>query len=638
MIHLHTLFKICALLLLPLATTAAPINEQYSVNKLINSKALFELYQGHYFPAISHLITTRKNNSLTSDDDEYELLLAGLYISFGLDSEAEKIFKERLSKTDQRKLRNQAMLLIAKLQFRQGLYGLAETTLKKVQAQLTQKQQEERLLLHGQLLLIRDKYRWSTARLRKIRNDSEWAIYGRYNLAIALIKLNDGIAGRTLLNAIGQMEAKTEDMRVLRDRANLALGYLYLQNRQSEDALLALNRVRLNSPGTSMGLLGVGWAYGQQAEYKTALSIWQRLLKNEPSSAAADEARLTTAYTYLNLKANQTALNRFEQAIEHYNREITQLDKNITSLTSGFFFRKADMSQTQLGEAWLNWSFIQSVAPSDPRLISLLNSHTFVSGVNNLRDLLFLKYTLNLWSDELNTFKSLLSVSDKNQIKIRLQHLSKERDQLTEKQHRYSQLIKGAERRTSHLDLTNYNNLHAYQDMLLNIDIMSKNRHVATGTERLMLERRQADLKMIRRFKKSGKHGQRKYDTLEKIISWQGGDAFEKGLSLSQSALANIDMKLSIVEQRKQAMLMLQAAEKSDIQANEKAINNHLDNIKSLQPKLGRAVSEQINHLTEQAIHKLTHQKQRLKQYLIRAHFHVARIHDKALGSEERSW
>ncbi len=638
MINFRRLFKVWFLLLLPLVTTAAPIHEQHSVNKLINSKALFELYQGHYFPAITHLITTRKNNSLTSNDDEYELLLAGLYISFGLDSEAEKIFKERLSKTDHRKLRNQAMLLIAKLQFRQGLYELAEKTLKKVQAQLTRKQQEERLLLHGKLLLIREKYRWSTARLRKIRNSSEWAIYGRYNLAIALIKLNDGIAGHTLLNAIGQIEAKTEDMRVLRDRANLALGYLYLQNRQSEDALLALNRVRLNSPGTSMGLLGAGWAYKQQGEYKTALSIWQLLLKNEPSSAAADEARLTTAYAYLKLKANQKALNSFEQAIEHYNSEITQLDKNITALKSGKFFRSGDMSQTQLGEAWLEWAFTQSVAPSNKKLTKVLNSHTFVSGINNLQDLVFSKYTINLWSDELNVLNSLIIKSSKNPIKNRLQLLSKEHHRLTDKQRKYSQLIKATQRTISHLELTAPNSLQTYRDMLLNIDISSKNRHVATGTERLMLQKQQADLKMIRRFKKSDKYGQRKYDTLEKIIAWQGERAFEESLTLSQSALTNIDIKLSIVEKRKQAMLMLQQAEKSDIQANEKQINHNLDKIKSLRPKLDHAIRKQIDHLTEQATHELTIQKQRIKSYLIRAHFSVARIHDKALGSEERSW
>ncbi len=636
---LPPLFKVLfLLLLLPLATTAAPIPMQHSFSDRITNEALFELYQGHYFPAINHLITARKNNSLTSDDDEYKLILAGLYISFGLDDEAEKIFKEYLSKINHRKLRNQAMFLIAKLQFRHGLYEKAEKTLKKVQAQLTPEQQEERLILHGQLLSLRDKHRWSVARLRKISNNSEWAIYGRYNLAITLIKLKDALAGQVLLEAIGQIKATTEDMRALRDRANLALGFWFLENKQSEDALQVLKRIRLNSPATSMGLLGVGWAYKQQGEYMAAISTWQHLLKKSVSDAAVHEARLTTAYAYLGLESNQMALNSFEEAIQHYNKEITQLDTSITALKSGAFFNSSETDQVQLGEAWLNWAFVQYANPSHNALSPILKSHIFISALNDLRDLLFLNHSLKLWSGELNTFKGFLGKSPKKSVEKRLIALTKERNRLLQKQQKYSQLSSRTQQPSSRLDLSTFSNLYSYREMLFNIDIMSKNHHAATGTERLILKNRQSNLSIIKHFTKEDKNSQKRYDTLEKIIKWQGEKAFEESLSPAQNALTDIDMKLSIVEKRKQAMLMLQQAEESDIRANDKLINKNLSKIKTLQPKLNSTISKQIAHLTELATHELTTQKQRLKGYLIRAHYSVARIHDKALGSEERSW
>jgi len=634
-----SLFKVWfILLLLPVTTAAVTIPEQHSFGELISNEALFELYQGHYFPAINHLITARKSNSLTNGDDEYKLILAGLYISYGLDDEAEKIFKKHLSKTHHRKLRNQAILLIAKLQFRHGLYEKAEKTLKKVQAQLTPEQQEERLLLHGQLLLLRDKYRWSVARLRKIGNSSEWAIYGRYNLAITLIKLKDTIAGQLLLEAIGQIEATTEDMRALRDRANLALGFLFLENQQSESALQILKRIRLNSPATSMGLLGVGWAYEQQGEYKAALSTWQRLLKQKFSDAATNEARLTSAYAYLELESNQMALSSFEEAIKHYNKEIKQLDKSITTLKSGAFFGTSSTDQAKLGEAWLNWAFVQTTSPRHSTLTSVINSHIFISALNDLRDLLFLKHSLNLWSSELNTFKSFLGENPKKSVHNMLTLLTKESQRLIKKQHKYSQLSSTAPQPISRLDLSTPSNIYLYREMLLNVDVMSKNRHIATGTERLLLEKRQSNLSIIKRFSIKDTSNQQRYESLDKIIKWQGEKAFEENLSSSQNALTDIDMKLSIVEKRKQAMLMLQQADKSDIRSNDKLINKNLSNINSLQPKLNSAISKQITHLTELATHELISQKQRLKGYLIRAHFSVARIHDKALGTEERSW
>ena len=639
MIKLLSLSKVWfLLLLLPLTTTAAPIPVQHSFSDRITNEALFELYQGHYFPAINHLITARKNNSLTSDDDEYELILAGLYISFGLDDEAEKIFKERLSKSNHRKLRNQAMLLIAKLQFRHGLYEKAEKTLKKVQVQLTPEQQEERLILHGQLLSLRNKHRWSVARLRKINNNSEWAIYGRYNLAITLIKLKDALAGQVLLEAIGQIEATTEDMRALRDRANLALGFWFLENKQSEDALQVLKRIRLNSPATSMGLLGVGWAYEQQGEYMAAISTWQHLFKKGVSDTAVHEAKLTTAYAYLGLESNQMALSSFEEAIQHYNREITQLDTNITALKSGAFFNSSETDQVQLGKAWLNWAFVQSVNPSHNALSSILKSHIFISSLNDLRDLLFLNHSLKLWSSELNTFKGFLGKSPKKSVEKMLTALTKESNRLLQKQQKYNQLSSRAQQPSSRLDLSTSSHLYSYRKILFDIDIMSKNRHAATGTERLMLKNRQSNLSIIKHFTKEDKNSQKRYDTLEKIIQWQGEKTFEESLSPAQNALTDINMKLGIVEKRKQAMLMLQQAEESDIRANDKLINKSLSKIKTLQPKLNSTISKQIAHLTELTTHELTTQKQRLKGYLIRAHYSVARIHDKALGSKERSW
>jgi tetratricopeptide (TPR) repeat protein len=639
MINRPSLLFICVLLLLPVATTAEPIVKQYSFSELVKKEALFELYQGHYFPAISYLLTSRKNNSLTIDDDEYELILAGLYISFGLDSEAEKIFNKRLSKIPHRKLRNQAMLLIAKLQFRNGLYELAEKTLKKVQAQLSPKQQEERLLLHGQLLQLRSKYRWSVARLQKINNKSEWAVYGRYNLAITLIKLDDSLKGQSLLEAIGLMDATTEDMRALRDRANLTLGFWFLEHKQSENALRILNRIRLNSPATSMGLLGAGWAYYQQTEYTVALSIWQRLLnKDGLESAAAHEAQLAIAYTYLKLKSNHTALQRFEGAIKHYDAAISQLSKEIALLNSGDFFKGSGKHQNQLGEAWINWAFMQSVTANNSSLVPILNSHLFISTLNNLRDLLFLDYSLDLWSAELNTFNAALNKSAKKSIKDQLKVLTHESKKLLKTQNEYSRIISRTKRANSQLDLSTTSNLLTYKEMLFDIDVSSKNRHAATGTERLMLQKQQSQLNMIRRFTKEDKSSQKIHDTLEQIIQWQGEDLFEENLSLSRNAITDIEMKLSIVEKRKQAILMLQQAEKSDIRAYKESIKKNREKIKALQPRLNGAISAQIAQLTELATHELTSQKKRLHSYLIRAHFSVARIHDKALGSEVRSW
>ncbi|MCF6282328.1 MAG: hypothetical protein L3J28_08985 [Candidatus Polarisedimenticolaceae bacterium] len=634
MMKLLPLLKVCFLLLIPVVTTATPIPVQHHFSELINSEVLFKFYQGHYFPAINLLLSARKDNRLTIDDDEYHLLLAGLYISFGLDDEAEKIFKERLTQTDHRKLRNQAMLLIAKLQFKHGLYEKTEKTLKRVQAQLAPKQQEERLQLHGQLLLLRDKYRWSVARLRKIGNKSEWAIYGRYNLAIALIKLNDGNTGQVLLEAIGQMEATTNDMWVLRDRANLALGFWFLENRQDEDGLRVFRRIRLNSPVTSMGLLGLGWAYQGQFEYKAALSTWQRLLDKETSNPAVQEALLTTPYAYLKLGSTKEALKGYEHAIERYQQEIRRLDTNITALQSGTFFKTQGERDKHSNKAWVNWAIRQSVDPSNRELNSMLSSHVFISSISDLQDLLYLKQTLHLWSEELNVFKSVAKNATKGVIKTRLVRLEKERQQLLKKLTKYNEQLKTEQRPSDNLKISTPSDLWVFRDMLFNIDITGKNRHIATGDERQLLRRRQSNLNMIRTFSKRDKKDNKSLETLEKIIHWQNEVSSEQDISLLQKGLSDVEMRLSMIDKREQAMRMLQQTEKSELRAYEKPIAQTLARIDKQQLKLDNAIKTQINHLNSMAKSELILQKNHLKGYLIRAYFSIARIHDKTLKME----
>ena len=64
------------------------------------------------------------------------------------------------------------------------------------------------------------------------------------------------------------MDAERPELLALKDRANLALGFAYLQANEPAKARVALERVRLNGPYSNKALLGTGWADAALGDYK----------------------------------------------------------------------------------------------------------------------------------------------------------------------------------------------------------------------------------------------------------------------------------------------------------------------------------------------------------------------------------
>ena len=74
------------------------------------------------------------------------------------------------------------------------------------------------------------------------------------------------------LTGVGTASVVTPEMIALKDRANLALGFAYLQKKNPQKARLALERVRLSGPYSNKALLALGWADAQLGDYKSALA------------------------------------------------------------------------------------------------------------------------------------------------------------------------------------------------------------------------------------------------------------------------------------------------------------------------------------------------------------------------------
>src|SRR2546430_10943713 len=103
--------------------------------------------------------------------------------------------------------------------------------------------------------------------LSSLRRGQIWSAYARFNLGVALVRNGRLDDADPFLSAVGTMFAATAELAALRDRANLALGFAYLQANQPARARAPLARVRLNGPYSNKALLGFGWAEAALGDY-----------------------------------------------------------------------------------------------------------------------------------------------------------------------------------------------------------------------------------------------------------------------------------------------------------------------------------------------------------------------------------
>jgi hypothetical protein len=232
---------------------------------------------------------------------------------------------------------------------------------------------------------------------------SDWSQYGEFNQAIALLRSGDQEPGIALLEEIGTRKADANEMRSIRDRANLVLGYLLLEAEQPERALKALQRVRLNSPASSQALLGAGWASLKMDQPAQALVPWQLLAERTTTEAAVLEVQLAIPYALAQLEAEQQSLQGYRDAITRYNAAIAALDGVIIQV-----------QQSNFPNLLLDSKETAEPAPEllalKAQLPVLLSKNAFIERLQDYRDLRQLERNLHQWQEKILAYQKMLAV------------------------------------------------------------------------------------------------------------------------------------------------------------------------------------------------------------------------------------
>ena len=371
---------------------------------------LFYFFQDDYFDAIVRTEAYRTQGHMQPHAADSELLLGGLYLSFGQHERASQIFQSLLSDpATPAAVRDRAWFQLGKVMYARGSYEQSAEALRKAGNTLPADMDGERRLLLAQGLMARGLYGEAVTELVGQTGSAEWQAFGRFNLGVALIRAGRNPQGLALLDLAGQGEAATEEMKALRDKANVALGFAQLQAGNAAAARVALNRVRLDGPHSNNALLGAGWADAAEEQYSASLVPWLELRSRNIMDTAVQESYIAVPYAYAQLSAYGQAANNYEFAIAAYESERRRLDESIAAIRSGRML-KALLAANR--NDWRDWFWRLSALPDSPEsryLYQLLAGNEFQEALKHYLSLDFLAGNLAQWNGSLDAFADMVA-------------------------------------------------------------------------------------------------------------------------------------------------------------------------------------------------------------------------------------
>jgi tetratricopeptide (TPR) repeat protein len=371
-------------------------------------EVLFYFYQDDYFPAIVRLLSAQQQQQLNNHLEQSELLLGGMYLSYGQHLDAADIFHRLLADNVQPEIRDRTWFFLAKIWIQRGYLDKAEDALERLSDDLPDNLRREAQMLHGQILIDTGRYGEAIALLAGWQGKTEWASYAKFNLGVALVRNGDVDTGAGILDELGNIDASNEELTSLRDKANVALGYSLLQDGQAASAKQPLQRVRLNGPFSNKALLGVGWADAEMENYRRALVPWMELGGRDLLDPAVQESMLAIPYALGKLDSISQAADHYVNAIEAFYDEINRIDRAIGFVEAGNIFEQFLAEGTSDG-AGARWRIEQLPEGPEVRyLYHLLASHEFQEGLKNYRDLSYLQRNLDTWQQNVDVYGNML--------------------------------------------------------------------------------------------------------------------------------------------------------------------------------------------------------------------------------------
>ncbi|WP_374569075.1 hypothetical protein [Ideonella sp.] len=642
------------------AQAAEPAKPDHSIKAPHYGDTLFYFFQDRPFPALTSLMVSQQFDRLPRHEDEAEVLRGGLLLGYGLHREAGEIFSRLIERGAEPAVRDRAWYYLAKIRYQRGSPAEADEALSHIEHALPGALEDERSLLAGQIRLTLGDAPGAAESLRALlarppapeikptpkgqpeppkpgffsriggwlvdavtlnfwRTDeapvSTAPAYARFNLGVALIRSGDVDGGRALLDELGRTPMYSEELRVLRDQANVALGFTALTQDDPEGAAKALERVRLQGLHSNKALLGFGWAAAAQKKPAEALVPWMELAGRDPSDAAVLEARIAVPYALAELGAYGQALTRYQEAIGAYDQEHKALDESIAAIRSGALVNGLTERNPAEDMGWFLPITQLPDMPHQGHLAPVMAGHDFQEAFKNYRDLNFLSHNLAEWQDKLGIYG----------------------DMLDQRRKAFTERLPQVRQRTAELSV---DGLQRQRDALASefeaADTAADGLAYANPAERAQQARLDSAQKLLA---EGGDAVKAEVDAdavgerlrrLSGALTWQLAQSLPERRWSAEKSLRETDRQLAEAREHDAKLDAAQRTEPAKFDAFAVRLGELSERIKALQPRVAALTSEQQQALQDTAVQALQAQQERLVGYTNQARYAVAQLYDRA--------
>jgi len=609
MSSLRTLPLWLTLLLASLSVSAGA--RPQNVQDLAYGEVLYDFFRQDYFSAITHLDVALQRNQLPHHHVEAELLKGGLLLSYGLYDQAELIFNQLLVADSDPLVRNRVWFHLARIRHRQGFALESRELLNKVHdTDLPAELQDEARQLRGRVLMDLGEYGAAVDTLMPPSHTDLWNAYARFNLGVSLIRAGEVAEGRAHLSILGELDDPEAELLTLRDKANLALGYIALREKQGDTAAQYLRKIRLNGFSAEPALLGLGWAEVADGHPSLALAPWDELSRRDITGPAVQESLLAIPYILIEAGDYGQAESRYQRAINIFVSERQRLNKltkqvlensvvdlllaNADSGNDGQDWQLPSIPDTFRGSAWEK----------------LFSGNEFQSVLRNARDLRFLANKLNAWQDSMGAYKDMLALRRTG----------------------YEQRLPRVVDRLEHLDMSAAHRLRdSYVQRMQQAE--AGETALPTGDERRLEARLRTIGDLLKRYDDGASDAQKeKLRLLNGVYRWRLSVDHKARLWSLRKQIKGLDQALAETEIRHRGLANARKRAIRGFDGYDRRIAVLEMTIGKLCRRVDRAIDRHEDYLRTLVLRNLDQQRTHLKSFEVQARFGLARVYDLAAG------
>lgn len=610
-----------------LAFLASSPGHSDELKDLYFGEALYYAHQGLYFEALNRLDSEVKQHDEVDEPEldtlyyhmnDAEFSLGDFELRYRMHHRAGRAITAVLEGAVDEVVRNDAAYRLARIHFQKGQMADALLALDRIDGKVPESIRDDIEFLRGNIYLAQGRPKDSLDVFKDLQGSKSLGGFSAYNLGIAYLQDGQRQASLEQLDRAGQIESDDPAVLAIRDKSNLVLGTILLEDSEYDRAVPFLNRVRLDGPFSNQALLSAGWANMSTENYERAVVPWRILASREVTDSATQEAMLALPYAYGKLDVHGRAAIYFGQALDAFGVEVEKLEESIDSIREGKFLEALIREEIQQNKDWVIRLRSLPETPETYYLMELLASHDFQTGLQNYLDLADLRRKLVSWQAGFDSFDDM--------VEIRYEH--------------YEPLLPEVDKEFRELD--SRIRLRVEQHKMLvrrRDDLLTTPRpeFLATREEQAILARIEYLESKLTSADSAFESGlRRRLQRLKGTLTWTLETEYHVRLGEFDRNLRTLDAAMAVAqEQYDQYVRARQAATHSYV-GYEKPINRLRTHVRDSIVQIDRLMARQGQLLEIVAIKELTARRSRLENFRDKARFALADSYDRATQAQAR--